>query len=81
MGMIAKILVIIGGINWGLIGVGMLMKADWNVVHMIAGSLPTLEAIIYILVGLAAIMKIFGCKCHKCSPDVAAASPMGGGMQ
>ncbi len=66
--MIAKILVIIGGINWGLVGVGMLLgkMESWNVVHMILKSMPTLEAIVYVLVGLAAIMKIFGCKCHKC---------------
>lgn len=61
-----KILVIIGGINWGLVGVGMLMNADWNVVHMILGSMPTVEAIVYILVGIAAVAKIFGCRCSKC---------------
>lgn len=67
MGKIAKILVIVGGVNWGLIGLGMLMgNAGWNVVNMIFGTMPTLEAIIYVLVGVAAVMKIFGCKCHKC---------------
>ena len=66
---IGKILLIIGGINWGLIGIGMLMGSDWNVVKIILGngSLPTLEAIVYILVGVAAVMKIFGCKCKKCA--------------
>ena len=64
--MIAKILVIVGGVNWGLVGIGMLFGSDWNVVKMILGSLPTLEAIVYILVGLSAIMMIFGCKCGKC---------------
>ena len=61
-----KVLLIIGGLNWGLVGVGMLMNSDWNVVKMIFGSIPTLEAIVYILVGVAAIMKIFGCRCKKC---------------
>ena len=64
--MIAKILVIVGGVNWGLVGVGMLLGSDWNVVKMILGSMPTLEAIVYILVGLSAIMMIVGCKCAKC---------------
>lgn len=67
--MIGKVLVIIGGINWGLVGLGMLMgksMSDWNVVHMIFGGMPTLEGIIYLLVGIAAIMMIFGCKCKKC---------------
>ena len=66
MNMIAKILVIVGGVNWGLVGIGMLYKADWNVVKMILGSMPTLEAIVYILVGVSAVMMLFGCKCGKC---------------
>ncbi len=64
--LIGKILLIIGGVNWGLVGVGMLMSSDWNVVHMILGTVPAIEAIVYILVGVAAVMKIFGCKCKKC---------------
>jgi uncharacterized protein len=56
---IARILVIVGGINWGLVGLGMLMGSDWNVIHMIFGSVSMLEAIIYILVGLSAIMMLW----------------------
>lgn len=67
--LIGKILLIVGGVNWGLVGVGMLMGSDWNVVHMILGTLPTLEAIVYILVGVAGVMKIFGCKCKKCAGE------------
>lgn len=65
---ITKVLVIIGGINWGLIGLGMLLgsMSNWNVVNMLFGSVPTVEAILYVLVGVAAIMKIFGCRCSKC---------------
>ena len=67
VGIIAKVLVVIGGINWGLVGLGMLLGgSDWNVVHMILGSVPTLEAIVYLLVGIAAVVKIFGCRCRKC---------------
>ena len=68
VGMIAKILVIVGGVNWGLVGLGMLLgkMGSWNIVHAILGSLPAIEAIVYVLVGVAAVMKIFGCKCHKC---------------
>lgn len=66
--MICKILVIVGGLNWGLVGVGMLMNKmmAWNLVNMIFGSMPMVEAIVYVLVGLAALMMIFGCKCKKC---------------
>ncbi len=59
-------LVFIGGLNWGLVGIGMLMGSDWNVVHMILGSWPTVEAIVYVVVGIAAIMMLVGCKCAKC---------------
>lgn len=52
---IARVLVIVGGVNWGLVGLGMLMGKDWNVVHMILGSVSTLEALVYVLVGLAAV--------------------------
>jgi uncharacterized membrane protein YuzA (DUF378 family) len=81
--MIGKILLIIGGLNWGLVGVGMLMGNDLNVVHMLLGSWMKVEAIVYILVGVAAIMKIFGCKCKKCmagcSCDAAVTPPTMGG--
>lgn len=55
---IARILVIVGGINWGLVGLGMLMGSDWNVVRMILGSVPTLEAVVYVLVGLSAVWMV-----------------------
>ncbi|MBY0376541.1 DUF378 domain-containing protein [Patescibacteria group bacterium] len=64
---IMNLLLIIGGINWGLVGLGWLMGgADWNVVHMIFGSMMKIEAIVYLLVGIAGVMKLFGCHCKKC---------------
>jgi uncharacterized membrane protein YuzA (DUF378 family) len=63
---IRKVLLMIGGLNWGLVGVGMLMGSDLNVVHMILGSWPVIEGVVYVLVGLAALFKIFGCRCKKC---------------
>lgn len=47
---IAFWLLVIGGLNWGLSALG------WNVVNMILGSWPMVENIVYILVGLSAIM-------------------------
>lgn len=66
--MITFLLTIIGGLNWGLIGIGGLMGSDWNVVHMIVGSMPTLEAVVYILVGLSAVWLVLGHKkdCRMC---------------
>jgi uncharacterized membrane protein YuzA (DUF378 family) len=56
---IARVLVIIGGVNWGLVGIGMLMGSDWNVVHMILQSVSWLEAVVYILVGLSAVRMLW----------------------
>lgn len=53
MGIISKIayvLVIIGGLNWGLIGLG-----DFNLVDFLFGSLGIISRTVYILVGLSAI--------------------------
>ncbi|MCC7160126.1 DUF378 domain-containing protein [Candidatus Nomurabacteria bacterium] len=63
---VCKLLVFVGGLNWGLVGVGMLMGSNWNVVNMLLGSWPTVEAVVYVLVGVAAVLKLFGCKCKKC---------------
>jgi uncharacterized membrane protein YuzA (DUF378 family) len=63
---LAKFLVIVGAINWGLVGIGGFMGQNWNVVHMLLGMWPAVEWIVYILVGVAGIMKIFGCKCKTC---------------
>lgn len=51
---IAMILVIIGGLNIGLVGVG-----GWNVLDMIFGSIPILARIVYILIGLSALYMLY----------------------
>jgi hypothetical protein len=51
---IALVLVLIGGINWGLVGL-----FGFNLVNAIFGSIAILEKIIYILVGIAAIYMIY----------------------
>ncbi len=65
---VAKILLIIGGLNWGLIGVSMLLGKmyPWDVVSMLLGSWPMVQAIVYVLVGVAAVVKLLGCHCKKC---------------
>jgi uncharacterized membrane protein YuzA (DUF378 family) len=52
---IASILLIVGGLNWGLIGLGWLVGggADWNVVNVLLGAWPQLEGVVYVLVGLS----------------------------
>ena len=68
LSMVCKVLLVVGGINWGLVGIGMLagQGMSWNVVNMILGSWSVLEAIVYVLVGISAIMSLTGCKCKKC---------------
>lgn len=53
LNIVTLILIIIGGINWGLVGI-----ADFNLVAAIFGPLSVLSRIIYILVGLSAIWQI-----------------------
>lgn len=67
LGAVACLLVTIGALNWGLVGLGWLAGgADWNVVHMLLGKWMMVEAIVYVLVGLAGIYKITMCK-KSCS--------------
>lgn len=61
---VAYILLLVGGLNWGLIGLGGFVSKDLNVVHMILGGMPALEWVVYILVGLSAVLK--AAKCCKC---------------
>lgn len=69
MHMVAWILVMVGGVNWGLVGLGWWFGgADWNVVHMILGSWPMVEGLVYALVGLSAVYEIVMHKsnCKSC---------------
>jgi uncharacterized membrane protein YuzA (DUF378 family) len=50
----ALVLVIIGGLNWGLVG---LLNID--LVQLVLGSVPILAQIVYILVGLSALYMIY----------------------
>ncbi len=58
MHMITWILIIIGGLNWGLVGLGAFAGANWNVVNMILGSWPQVEWLVYVLVGLSALWEL-----------------------
>lgn len=58
MNLIARTLVYIGAINWLLVGLGYFFRANLNIVNLILGSVPVLEAIVYILVGLSALYLI-----------------------
>ena len=59
--MVALVLVLVGALNWGLVGL-----FGFNLVNYLLGSWPTAERVVYVLVGLSAILKFFGCHCKKC---------------
>lgn len=44
-------LLVIGGLNWGLVG----LNSSWNLVNMLLGSWPTVEMLVYVLIGLSAL--------------------------
>ncbi|MBI4088201.1 DUF378 domain-containing protein [Candidatus Kaiserbacteria bacterium] len=58
MHMASWILIIVGALNWGLIGLGGFLGANWNVVGMIFGFSPQLEWLVYVLVGLSAVYEL-----------------------
>ncbi len=51
---VALVLVIIGGINWGLVGL-----FQWDLVANIFGDMSGLSRIIYVLVGLSGLWMLF----------------------
>ena len=51
--LIAVILLVIGGLNWGLIGL-----FGWDLIAAIFGDMSALTRIIYVLVGLSAVYRI-----------------------
>ncbi len=44
------LLTVVGALNWGLVGL-----LDFNLVNAVLGSMPTVEMIVYVLVGLSAV--------------------------
>lgn len=64
------VLTLVGALNWGLVGLGMLMGgANYNLVNMLVGSMPTLEAVVYLLVGVSALLVAFVHGTGKCKME------------
>ncbi len=62
--MVAFLLVIVGGLNWGLWG-----AFNFNLVSTLLGSWPAVERVVYVLVGLSAIYLLVVHKkdCRMCA--------------
>lgn len=67
---IAFVLVVVGGLNWGLVALGTYVGSNWNVVNLLLDSWPTVETLVYLLVGLSALSLVVGHKkdCRACNP-------------
>jgi len=68
LGYIGYWLVVVGAINWGLVGLGYFFGGNWNLVNLILGSWPVVENIVYILVAVSAVLMLTSCRCgrHTC---------------
>jgi uncharacterized membrane protein YuzA (DUF378 family) len=53
LNILTLVLLIVGGLNWGLVGL-----FDFNLVSAIFGDMTLLSRIIYVLVGIAALWQI-----------------------
>ena len=66
------ILVIIGGLNWLLVGL-----LNWDVGHLFGGMDAGISRLIYVLVGLSALVELFSHKknCKACAMDAKPSMP------
>lgn len=54
--LVGWVLVVVGALNWGLVGLsGLMGGGDWNVVKMVLGSWPMVENLVYVLVGASGV--------------------------
>ncbi len=51
----ATLLVVVGALNWGLVGLGGFLGSSLNVVNLILGGFPQVEWLVYVLVGLSGL--------------------------
>jgi len=54
-------LVVLGALNWGLIGLGTFAGGDWNLINLMFGSLVggRIEALIYLIVGFSGLYQVY----------------------
>ncbi len=68
MCLVLMLLVIVGAINWGLVGLGGLIgNPNLNLVHLLLGNWPMVENIVYLLVGVAGVgLGVVTCTMKDC---------------
>lgn len=58
---VSGVLVLVGALNWGLVGL-----FGFNLVSYLLGSWPTVERVVYAVVGVSAVLMLMACRCKKC---------------
>ncbi|MDY6769517.1 MAG: DUF378 domain-containing protein [Candidatus Nanohaloarchaea archaeon] len=63
VGMASLVLVIVGALNWGLVGVGGFLGSNLNLVNLLLGpgilGTSVVENLVYLLVGLAGLYEVY----------------------
>lgn len=52
--LVATLLVVVGALNWGLVGL-----LNMNLVNSLLGAWPTVERVVYILVGVSGLWLLY----------------------
>ena len=70
--MIAYILVVVGGLNWGLVGF-----FNFDLVAAIFGDMSAVSRVVYALVGVSALLMLVAHKkmCSSCGPKKMDSNP------
>ncbi|MCG3176659.1 MAG: hypothetical protein MOGMAGMI_01617 [Candidatus Omnitrophica bacterium] len=53
---VAGLLVVLGAVNWGLVG-----AINYNLVGSLLGAGSTAEKVVYIVIGVAGVLKLLSC--------------------
>jgi len=64
--MIAIVLTVVGALNWGLVGLGGFIGSNLNLVNLLFGTWPTVEWIVYLLVGVSGLLTLWAHATKKC---------------
>lgn len=59
---IAKFIVFLGALNWGFVGLSYFFEQNLNIINLLIGDKPMLEAIIYLTVTTSALYLVFSRK-------------------
>ena len=72
LNIVSAVLVIVGGLNWGLVG-----AFDFDLVATLFGEMSAASRIVYVLVGISAIVKLAGLKSMQRARYAGAAAALG----